>query len=101
MENLGIHYDHLVYFKAFGNILGRLVYFVVIWYIFPHFGILHQEKSGNPAAEGRGPFLTLPLGANFAPRGEVVPQGEFCPFGVKLSVCPSILLNSRETSTLG
>jgi hypothetical protein len=23
----------------------------------------------------RGPFLTLPLGANFTPRGEVVPQG--------------------------
>jgi hypothetical protein len=22
---------------------------VVIWYIFPHFGILHQEKSGNSA----------------------------------------------------
>jgi hypothetical protein len=25
-----------------------LVYFVVIWYIFPPFGILDQEKSGNP-----------------------------------------------------
>jgi hypothetical protein len=24
-----------------------LVYFVVIWYIFPRFGILDQEKSGN------------------------------------------------------
>jgi hypothetical protein len=23
----------------------------------------------------RGPFLTSPLGANFDPRGEVVPQG--------------------------
>jgi hypothetical protein len=28
---------------------GHLVYFVVIWYIFPRFGILYQEKSGNPA----------------------------------------------------
>jgi hypothetical protein len=28
---------------------GHLVYFVVLWYIFPHFGILCQEKSGNPA----------------------------------------------------
>jgi hypothetical protein len=27
---------------------GHLVYFVVIWYIFPRFGILYQEKSGNP-----------------------------------------------------
>jgi hypothetical protein len=28
-----------------------MVYFVVIWYIFPRFGILCQYKSGNPAAE--------------------------------------------------
>jgi hypothetical protein len=55
MENLGIFYDDLVYFTAIGNILcpfgifrGHLVYFVVIWYISPHFGILYQEKSGNP-----------------------------------------------------
>jgi hypothetical protein len=48
MENLGIFYDHLVYFKAIANILwpfgifcGNLVYF-------PRFGILDQEKSGNP-----------------------------------------------------
>jgi hypothetical protein len=26
---------------------GHLVYFVVIWYLFPRFGILEQEKSGN------------------------------------------------------
>jgi hypothetical protein len=48
MENVGIFYDHLVYFTAMGNILWPLVNFVVIWYIFPRFGILYQEKSGNP-----------------------------------------------------
>jgi hypothetical protein len=32
----------------FGIFCGRLVYFVVIWYIFPPFGMLHQDKSGNP-----------------------------------------------------
>jgi hypothetical protein len=36
MENIGIFYDHLVYL-------------VVIWYIFHRFGILYQEKYGNPA----------------------------------------------------
>jgi hypothetical protein len=48
MENIGIFYDHFVYFTAIGNILwpfhifcGHLVYF-------PRFGILYQEKSGNP-----------------------------------------------------
>jgi hypothetical protein len=42
MENLGIFYDHQVYFTAIENILwpfgifcGNLVYFVAIWYIFP------------------------------------------------------------------
>jgi hypothetical protein len=30
---------------------GHLVYFVVIWYIFPRFGILDQEKSGNPVQD--------------------------------------------------
>jgi hypothetical protein len=28
----------------------HLVHFVVIWYIFPRFGISNKEKSGNPAA---------------------------------------------------
>jgi hypothetical protein len=27
----------------------RLVYFMASWYIFPRFGLLYQEKSGNPA----------------------------------------------------
>jgi hypothetical protein len=50
MENLGIFYELLVSFTAIGNILwpfgifcGHLVYF-------PRFGILYQEKSGNPDA---------------------------------------------------
>jgi hypothetical protein len=49
VENLGIFYDHLVYFTAigiilypFGNFCGNLV-------DFSRFGTLDQEKSGNPA----------------------------------------------------
>jgi hypothetical protein len=34
------------------SILRPLVYFVVIWYIFPRFGILDQEKSGNTNPKG-------------------------------------------------
>jgi hypothetical protein len=33
------------------------------------------EKCVPLCQNGRGPFLTSPLGANFHPRGEVVPQG--------------------------
>jgi hypothetical protein len=53
-----------------------------------------------------GPFLTLPLGANFDPRGEVVPQGkilspggEFCPLGpVKLSPGGELLCSPLHSS---
>jgi hypothetical protein len=44
-------------FSPFGTFYDHLVYFVVIWYIFGHlvyficFGMLHQEKSGNPALQ--------------------------------------------------
>jgi hypothetical protein len=45
MENVvkysGIFNDHWVFLWAFGN-------FVVIGHIFHRFGILNQEKSGNP-----------------------------------------------------
>jgi hypothetical protein len=30
---------------------------VTIWYIFPRFGILRQEKSGNPVRESLSPSL--------------------------------------------
>jgi hypothetical protein len=50
MENVGIFYGHLVYFmviwyilRPFGTFHGHLVYFSC-------FGMLHQEKSGNPAS---------------------------------------------------
>jgi hypothetical protein len=39
MWPFGLHYGHFY---------GYLVYFVAIWYIFPRFGVLYQEKSGNP-----------------------------------------------------
>jgi hypothetical protein len=36
-----IFHDHLVHFVLFS------------WSIFSSFGIMHQEKSGNPSEEGR------------------------------------------------
>jgi hypothetical protein len=36
--------------RPFGIIYSLLAWFVVIWYIFSVFGIMYQEKSGNPAA---------------------------------------------------
>jgi hypothetical protein len=44
----GIFYGHLEYFMAIWNILWPFGNFVVILDIFPRFGILCQEKSGNP-----------------------------------------------------
>jgi hypothetical protein len=49
----------LVYFiyiwsilRPFGIFYGHSLYFVVILSIFPSFGILHQELSGNPDVQG-------------------------------------------------
>jgi hypothetical protein len=46
-----------IYFTAIWNILqtlgiffDHLEHFLLIWYIFPGFGILHQKNSGNPAS---------------------------------------------------
>jgi hypothetical protein len=44
----------LMYYKAIWNILwtfGILYDHLVIWYIFPCFGVMHQEKSGKPAQQ--------------------------------------------------
>jgi hypothetical protein len=49
----------------------------------------------------RGPILTSPLGANFDPQERSCPPGVKLSPGVKFSVWPSILLNSRECSPLG
>jgi hypothetical protein len=39
----------VVYFMVILYILWPFGNVVVLWYIFPRFGILCQEKSGNPA----------------------------------------------------
>jgi hypothetical protein len=49
LENADIFYGHLEYFIDIWDILYPFVTFVFIWYIFSSFGIMHQEKSGNPA----------------------------------------------------
>jgi hypothetical protein len=48
MENAGIFYGHLEYFTVIWYILWPFCNVVLIWYIFPRFGLLCQEKSGNP-----------------------------------------------------
>jgi hypothetical protein len=42
------YWVHFTVLRSFVIFYGHLVYFVVIWYIFPRFGSLNQEKSGNP-----------------------------------------------------
>jgi hypothetical protein len=52
MENVGKFYDHLIYFTIIGNILWPFgIFFGHLEYIFPRFGMLYQEKSGNPATK--------------------------------------------------
>jgi hypothetical protein len=49
MENIGIFYNHLKYIMAIWYIIWPYGNLVVIWYIYPRFGILYYEKPGNPA----------------------------------------------------
>jgi hypothetical protein len=35
--------------RPFGTFYGHFGNLVAIWYIFPHFGILCKEKTGNSA----------------------------------------------------
>jgi hypothetical protein len=55
MEIAGIFYGHLEYFTVIWYVLWVFGNVVVIWYIFPRFGILCQEKSGNPGLNRRFP----------------------------------------------
>jgi hypothetical protein len=53
MENAGIFLLIWNILRSFGvHILWPFGNVMVIWYIFPRFGILCQEKSGNLGLEG-------------------------------------------------
>jgi hypothetical protein len=62
MKDVGILYGYSVYlatiwsiWRLFGTFYGHLVHYMVIRYIFPRFGMLCQDKSGNPARQAN-PF---------------------------------------------
>jgi hypothetical protein len=57
MENAGICYGHLEYFTVSWHILWPFGNIVVIWYIFPRFGILSKEKSGKPGGQPKKIFF--------------------------------------------
>jgi hypothetical protein len=70
--------------RTIGIFYDPLLHFVLIWYIFSRFGIVHQEKSGNP---GRGLDLHSEIGftqqvshpgRNFYARGRTFVPG--CKF---------------------
>jgi hypothetical protein len=42
--------------RPFGLNYGHLVYFGFIWYIFPRFGMLYKEKSGNTGLPEKNVF---------------------------------------------
>jgi hypothetical protein len=75
MEDVGIFYGHLVFFTvfcyilwAFGIVRGNFVYF-------PHFGILYQEKSGNPAD---GHFFVIPSSLKTTDKVLLLPKISEC-----------------------
>jgi hypothetical protein len=59
---------------------------------------LEKDEISVNLSGYKGPFLTSPLGANFDPRGEVVPKGRICPLRVKLSPGGEILCSHLHSS---
>jgi hypothetical protein len=53
MEKVRMFYGHLEYIRAIWYILWSFGNLGAFWYIFHRFGILCQEKSGNPGC-GQG-----------------------------------------------
>jgi hypothetical protein len=49
INDFGLFYSHLVYFCPFGIFYG--FYVGMQEYLFSRFGMLYEEKSGNPALE--------------------------------------------------
>jgi hypothetical protein len=45
--------------RPFGLVWDYLIYLMVIWYIFPTFSILYQEKYGNPAFNFKKTYIGL------------------------------------------
>jgi hypothetical protein len=62
MENVGIFYDQLECFTV-PTYFAIFQCHLVIWYIFPRFGIFYQENSGNHAYVGH----LLPDSSNLIP----------------------------------
>jgi hypothetical protein len=52
MEDVGICMVILSILRPNGIFYGHLIRFEAIWYIFPRFGMLSREKSGNPGSQG-------------------------------------------------
>jgi nitrate reductase gamma subunit len=48
MEDVSIFYGHLVHFAICVIFYGHLVLFVEALVYFSRFGILYEDKSGNP-----------------------------------------------------
>jgi hypothetical protein len=57
IDDIGI----LAVLQPFGKFCGHLGYFMVIWYIFPCFGMLYKEKSGNPGRHHKFNLFAQPM----------------------------------------
>jgi hypothetical protein len=67
MDKVEIFYGRFEYITAIWKILWAFGNLLAIWYIFPRFGIVCQEKSGNPDFNvNQGPKLTSLFSDTFA-----------------------------------
>jgi hypothetical protein len=83
---------------------GHLVYFVVIRYIFPRFGILYYEKSGNPGPKSFFAAFKVSGNGAFLPRrndfvfvsGKKPEKQKFVNCSYRQTVIPRLPARSRS-----
>jgi hypothetical protein len=99
MENLGMFYDHLVYFTVIENFFGPFGIFLWSFGIFsPRFGILYHEKSGNPAKD-LGPSLLLTWWEKTRRNYEETLRNQITTMSVK-TACHACWRNTSRTKIL-
>jgi hypothetical protein len=55
--------------RTFGIFPDNLVHYVLIWYTFPHFGIMDEEQSGNPDPRASPSSFVGEIGSEMATSG--------------------------------
>jgi hypothetical protein len=90
MENVGVFYGHLVYFTPNHVFLCHLAYFLLFDKILSWFGMVYQEKSGNPGWNFLSTVTANVFLAFCSPPSHCFSQLRKQPFPTSITTCEPI-----------